>query len=177
MSERPWHYRRAPGALSEWLVLIPVLALEIGSALAIVLVRAVADPRPAGRVPETMPHVELSTAKRGSDTVARRESGPVHAMDTLDSEWRAAPAAVSADRPAHEQPHGQQSGQSPAASKEAAAARIMATLRGQGGRSAASIRGLAAAVGGKRSTVHGALANLIAAGAVARVGGEIVLRG
>jgi hypothetical protein len=54
----------------------------------------------------------------------------------------------------------------------------MAMLKAHGGRlEAASVRGLANIIGAKRSTVHNAIVLLFAGGAVARVGGHLVLRG
>ena len=53
----------------------------------------------------------------------------------------------------------------------------MDTLKASGGKlSGASVRGLAAKVGARKSTVHIALAGLIASGVVVRIGEELVLR-
>ena len=62
--------------------------------------------------------------------------------------------------------------------RTAAGKRIVDMLKDHGGRlEAASVRGLANIIGAKRSTVHNAIAALIAGGAVARVGSQLVLRG
>lgn len=61
-------------------------------------------------------------------------------------------------------------------SKADAGARIVDTLASHGGRiEGGSVRGLAALIGGRKSTVHNALAALIGAGIVAKVGTAFVL--
>lgn len=56
--------------------------------------------------------------------------------------------------------------------------RIVDALAGAGGRlEGGTVRRLAALIGGRKSTVHAALAALAASGAVARAGTELVLRG
>jgi hypothetical protein len=102
--------------LSEWLVLVGVIALELGSALSIVLVRSVSG-------------------------------GPRWALST---------GGVPQD---------------------AAATKIVDTLREQGGRArSGSVRRLGQAIGECKSTTWNALAALIAGGVIERVGSELVLR-
>jgi hypothetical protein len=63
-------------------------------------------------------------------------------------------------------------------SKAPAEKRIVDAIRDRGGRlEGGSVRRLAKMVRGRRSTVHNAVAGLIAAGIVARVSGQLVLRG
>jgi DNA-binding IclR family transcriptional regulator len=52
------------------------------------------------------------------------------------------------------------------------------TLRVRGGRlEGATVRGIAALIGGKRSTTYNALAALVASGVVTKLGSELVLTG
>jgi DNA-binding IclR family transcriptional regulator len=52
------------------------------------------------------------------------------------------------------------------------------TLREQGGCApGSSVRRLGRLIGERRSTVHNALAMLIASGVIERIGGDLVLRG
>lgn len=52
----------------------------------------------------------------------------------------------------------------------------MDTIKAKGGRlEDASVRGVARLIGGRKSTVHNALAGLLAAGVVAKVGTGLVL--
>jgi DNA-binding IclR family transcriptional regulator len=48
-------------------------------------------------------------------------------------------------------------------------------LKAKGALDDASVRGVAKLIGARKSTAHNAIAALIAAGVVARVGGELVL--
>jgi len=68
-------------------------------------------------------------------------------------------------------------GQGSAVSKAAAESRIVDTLKSRGGKlDDASVRGVARLIGGRKSTVHSALAALVSAGVVARFGSELVLQ-
>jgi DNA-binding IclR family transcriptional regulator len=51
------------------------------------------------------------------------------------------------------------------------------TLKRKGGKlEDASVRGIARLIGARKSTVHNAIAALISAGVVAKLGGQLVLR-
>lgn len=145
----------APVAVvSTWLVLVGVLALETGSALAVVLARSVDGP-------------------------ARRRRGP--AVSTAEPE--SVPVTAAVDTPP-EPVHGLREprrrpkrGQARAAgAKDVAAAKIVDKLREQDGRATGSVRRLGAMLGERKSTIHNALALLAASGIVERVGSDLVLR-
>jgi len=130
--------------LSEYLVLIAVLALEIGSALSVVLVKSVSTPvrRSMGRIAPADDH---KPGKAGLSTVP----------DTLDKALPSSPRAKP---------------------RSATETLITAALSDSGGKlSDATVRGLASKIGARKSTVHNALAGLMAAGIVARDGEDIVL--
>jgi hypothetical protein len=123
----------------------------LGSSLAVVLARSVDTPRgnPVG-----------GPLPAGVDDEGRAPSKP------------AEPVQVSAAEPRRAK-----RGQSAAGSKSAAASKIVETLQAAGGRApAGSVRRLGQAIGERKSTVHNALAALVASGVVERVGGELVLR-
>ena len=127
-------------------VLVGVLALEVGSSLAVVLARSV-------------------------DTGARR--------------LRGRPLAAAVDTPTPAPPKPAEPVQPPARApqrakgrKGAAAAKIVDTLRVQGGRApTASVRRLGRSIGATKSTTFNALAMLVASGVIERVGADLVLRG
>jgi hypothetical protein len=160
-----------PSLLAQWLVLVAVLALELGSALAVVLVRAAGAPH------------------RSQSQRASVDGGTVDNRDGRSVDSRAPGAAVSKPAPPKRAPlatpqrttrgqsKGKRLGPSDAVSKADAGARIVDTLQAQGGRiEGGSVRGLAALIGGRKSTVHNALAALIGAGVVAKAaGGALVL--
>jgi hypothetical protein len=61
-------------------------------------------------------------------------------------------------------------------SKAEAESKVVSLIKDRGGKlERGSARGVAKLIGGKKSTVHSALAGLIAAGVVAKVGGALVL--
>jgi hypothetical protein len=170
-------FAATPAGIGEWLVLIPVLALEIGSALAAALARSglVVPAAAPGSVHAMRPYADLRQPEPDTDTAARSERASV---DTQSPAITATTASrQEAPKGSRGQVHGRRVGQPTALGRGATEARIVDTLRTQGGRVDATVRSLATTIGAKRSTVHNALAGLLAAGAVARVGGELVLRG
>jgi hypothetical protein len=133
-------------ALSTWLVLVGVLALETGSSLAVVLARSVDSPPRRRRSPQT----------------AAVDSP---APDTSQTEK----AAVAPSEPQPRAKRGQ-------GRKDAAADKIVDTLRQHGGRApTGSVRRLGAMIGERKSTVHNAIAMLAAAGVIERIGSELLL--
>jgi hypothetical protein len=144
--------------VSTWLHLVVVLFLEIGSALGLIVARAVA---PWESAPVNV-REDLETGHGGQI-----------AESTTDAQTPMNAGVVAADetrgRTRRKQP--------PVTSKADAQARLVDMLRDNGGKLVdEGVRGLASLIGGKRSTVHNALAGLLAAGIVARVSGELVLR-
>jgi hypothetical protein len=132
--------------LSHWLVLVGVLALEVGSALAVVLVRA-AGPREGRRV-------------------------PVH-------EFQGKMPPQPAEPPAGPQRVSKKSRRGrPAKERLEAQAKVIDLLKANRGRlpKNSTTRKLGKMAGARKSTMHLALAALIAAGAVARTAsGGLVL--
>jgi hypothetical protein len=176
------------GVVSEWMVLIGVVALELGSALSVVLVRAAAV-YPPWTAPQSTA-VDRQAPKRAAEPVDGRERVP--APETrrqrnapVDAESaRVAPFVRStavATGPGRKsvvrRTANRRLGQVAVATKADAQARLVDTLKAQGGRiEGASIRGLAALIGARRSNVHNALAALVAAGTVAKIGTALVLQ-
>jgi hypothetical protein len=86
------------GTLSEWLVLVPVLALEIGSALAVILVQSVSGGNSSRGTPS---YVELSMAKPSPNTSVKRGTAPeARVKPSVRQSVRELPAlnAANADR-------------------------------------------------------------------------------
>jgi hypothetical protein len=150
--------------LSEWLVLIGVVALELGSALSIVLVRSV-----AGGHKSALSTVAASQAH--TKAVDSREPVP----PSVPQRPRA--GSVRANSAPSRSPRRQSARTRSTGSKDAAATKIVDTLREQGGRApGGSVRRLGQAIGECKSTTWNALAALIAGGVIERVGSELVLR-
>jgi len=155
--------------LSEWLVLVGVIALELGSALSIVLVRSVSGG----------PRWALSTAGAPQTPAALARTKPVDRQKPVPSSVPPRPrtASVGANSAASRPSRGQSARTRQSGSKDAAATKIVDTLREQGGRApGGSVRRLGAMIGERRSTTWNALAALIASGVIERVGSELVLR-
>lgn len=116
-----------------------------------------------------------------TDTAAQGQS--VDSEASADGATPAAkPARTPVDTPSRTAPRprrGRRLGQSSGLSKEAAGKQIVDTLQAQGGRiEGGSVRGIAKLLGVSKSTVHNALAGLIAGGIVAKAaGGALVLTG
>lgn len=156
--------------LSQWLVLVPVLALEVGSALAGVLVRTVSD-QVAVSKPASDGQPEIGQVEAASD-----QASVARSVSIVDTDKRAITTSeLSKARPART---GRKArlGHVVVADRATAAGRIVDKLRDQGGRlETASVRGIAALIGARKSTVHTAVAGLVAAGVIARDAGELVL--
>jgi hypothetical protein len=162
--------------LTDWLVLIPVLALEVGAALAGVLVHSVGGHRPSmskgAPQPATMPEPRSAAV----DSLVR-ESAPwtpalVKAAASAKSGAKRRCSLVGPERVST-----RRLGNATVATKVDAQQAIVSTLQVNGGRmDGASVRGLAALIGAHKSNVHNAIAALIAAGTVARLGGGLVLQ-
>jgi hypothetical protein len=164
----------APAALSQWLILVPVLALELGAALAAVLVQAVA--------------AEAKASVVNTDACSTTEGNPIR-----PSGPRANPAIGKADRPSGHprakggrQARGRRLGRTvstakPAkkrrvATKRAARERILGLIEARGGRlEGGSVRTIAKLTKLGRTTVHSALGILIASGSVVKAGKALVL--
>lgn len=162
------------GLVSEWMVLIGVIALELGSALAVVLVRAAgashssASPRTARQAAsvdrQAVDGRERAPASKALDPA---KSGVGANSGTRRQSTRTASGLVSTRR----------LGPATVVTKAAAQAALVNTLKSHGGKvEGMSVRGLASLIGATKSTAHNAIAALIAAGTVARIGGELVLK-
>lgn len=126
--------------LSEWLVLVAVLALECGSALAVVLVQAF-SPRPA------------------SHAVTARGSAP-------SRKQVAASTAVQREVVQVVQPHEHKALDLVPTAREEVKKRILAQLKASGGSKVASERGLAKLIGTSKPTARRALQSLVLAGVI-----------
>lgn len=155
------------GTLTDWLVLIPVLALEVGAATAALLVQAAGPVRtPVRTQPLPAPVSAIEAVPSGAVHAAQPA---VSTKANVDSKTPAVTAPKVSTRRAL--------GQAGKASKATAETAVVDTLKARGGRLPdASVRGLAALLSVPKSTVHNALAALIATGAVAKIGTELVLR-
>jgi hypothetical protein len=161
-----------PDRLNDLLVLLAVLMIEAGGGLSLAIGMALQT------VPETLRLVEQK-AGDGDKDIAGHSSSP-NSTTTTAAQPESASMRVVASKPSRQRPdmstarpprRGRQS-------KATAEKRIVDAIRGRGGRlEGGSVRRLAKMVRGRRSTVHNAVAGLIAAGIVARVSGQLVLRG
>ncbi len=135
----------APAVLSEWLVLVPVLALEIGSAFAGVLVQSFAAPR-------MVQASALSPQSNRKEPVvqkpAKEQAVPVVQARLI--EISEAQPTVCQD----------------------VKKRIVNQLKANGGSAHASERGLAKLIGTSKPTARRALQGLIAAGVIAAEAGR-----
>ena len=161
------------GLLSDWLVLVPVLALEIGAALSLVLIQAVSGSSAVQAAPKTANVVDAEPAEPHQHTAAQPGSLPTARVDnkTPATKPKRASKAKRSKRA-----NRRRLGQPAPASKEAVKLRLVDSLRAEGGKlDDASVRGVAKLIGAKKSTVHNAVAGLIASGVVAKVGTGLVL--
>jgi uncharacterized membrane protein len=158
-----------PKALGDLLVLVGVLALEMGSALSVLLVRSVAldKPKPTVQTSWTaalQEHRPALPAPAADDVPLKVLDSPV--LDNTE-------AAVRAPQLSKRRGLGS-FGRKRQQDIEAA---VLDRLKASGGQlSDASVRGLASMVGAPKSTVHLALGALVASGLVAKVGEALVLR-
>jgi hypothetical protein len=167
--------------LSELLVLLGVIALEAGSALSIVLVRAVGGSHDAASswtapqhsgVDRQAPEPARSPVDRQTPAPAPNAPGPAKPCVGANSRSRHQPTRAVPDRVST-----RRLGPATVATKADAKTAIVSTLRDHGGKlEGASVRGLAALIGAHKSNVHNALTALIGAGAVAKVGTALVLQ-
>ena len=156
-------------ALSQWMTLVAVLALEIGSALAVLLVKSVQ--------PATV-HKPVSYAAP-VDSQKPTTTGFQLSTDTGAVDTPVQPAALPAPDcpPPAEQPRRRRLGPMAKRGKDEVADQLVDTIKAAGGKlPEASVRGLAGRIGASKSTVHNAVVALIAAGVVTRIGEELVLR-
>ena len=150
--------------LSEWLVLAPVMALEVGAALALVLVHAVSSVRPASETANVVEQTADSRAgqppQSGSapDTTKSPSSFgnpvPVRASKRTPSKAR--------KRTRHKGGKGVGGGQS----GKARPANIVDLLKARGGHFKGGQRGIAKALGLSKSRINEILHELAASGAV-----------
>ena len=161
--------------VGEWMVLVGVVALEIGSALAAVLVQTVrgsaVQPRGVGQEATSEPQEGVGRPSEAAATVDTSAGQP--------ASQRVSKAATGKCPRGHRLGH---LGRTPAGQRRTSTGqRIVDALRDSGGRlEGASVRGIARLIGSNKSTVHGALAGLIAAGVVARaaqLGSTVCLTG
>lgn len=167
--------------LRPWLVAMVALLVEVGSVFGFMTASGSGSWQRA---------IEIERAEQGgavdSEPASNVDSGAAVSADarapatTQVSASKANPARTPADTPLRTAPRprrGRRLGQSSGPSKEAAGRQIVDTLQAQGGRiEGGSVRGIAALIGGKRSTVHAALAGLIGSGVVVKAaGGALVL--
>jgi hypothetical protein len=161
--------RVATTTLAEWLVLVPVLTLELGAALAAVLMESVVA-EPAKR---SVGGDRASLASHGQRSAAGTSAG---AHGPLSGQ-----PAENAQRHGQSLGHGARTGRTDTKARQlpksdTVRAQILDALTGAGGRiEAASVRRLASLIAAPKSTVHGALGTLLASGAIVRAGKALAL--
>jgi hypothetical protein len=166
--------------LTDWLVLIPVLALEVGAALSGVLVQSACGRRnlPLSKdAPLTQAAVPAGKPVDGhAPTLAQEAKQP--RTQTVDANSPAAAPRRKRARTATERlSMRRRPGLVTTLTKVDAQVQLLDMLRRRGGRiEDASVRGLARLIGAKKSTAHNAIATLIGAGIVARLGSGLVLQ-
>lgn len=133
--------------LSEWLVLVPVLALEVGAALAMVLVQSVSGPQPA--LPTTQDEHKADTEP------AQRADSSLGAKDESE---RTPVKARKRTRDRGDKGGGGQSGRR--------LGNVVDLLKARGGQVSGGQRGIAKTLGLSKSRVNEVLHELAAAGAV-----------
>jgi hypothetical protein len=158
--------------LAEWLVLVPVLTLELGAALAAVLIESVmAEPsKPA--------LVGGDRAKLASHDQHSAAAPPIGATRCSVSGHSVGTGKANGQRQG--QRLGQRTGKSAKArglpKPGAVRTQILVILNAAGGRiEAASVRKLASLIAVPKSTVHEALGALLASGAIVRAGKALAL--
>lgn len=147
--------------LTEWLVLVGVVALEVGSALAGLLLASVSPPRVVTRAAEDTRDADAGKAAHTlADMPADKANGS-----------RGLPSRASG---------GQRLGTAGRLSRTDAGERIVDAIRERGGKldTGATARGIAQLIGGRKTTAHVALGALLAAGVVERLadGGLMLAR-
>lgn len=142
-------------AVSPWLALIPVLFLEFGSALSLVVLRAVSAPAPSQRTPAD----GLGTNTELGFAAGELPTHPGQQTPASGEPEGSGKTNVEPLRPARK----------PKADEQKIAAAVLAFVAGCGGKTFAGQRAIARAVGYSKSRVNEVLADLAAAG-------QIVLR-
>src|SRR5262249_51117588 len=153
--------------LTDWLTIVPVLALELGAALSLVLVQSVSAAQPAQQI---APVVELSADNRATDQPATPQTARLDSKSPV-SKPKTASKARRPQRYAK-----RRLGHSATVSKADAEKKVVQLVQDSGGKlQASSARGIAKLIGGKKNTGHSAVAGLITAGVLAKAGGGVVL--
>lgn len=166
----------AAGKLADWMVLVPVMALELGAALSVLLVQSVPSPA-AGSVQAG--HVTASQTQQTADVTRHQPATQPRAapVNDLDSKKAVTKPRTVSKPSVQKRASKRRLGQASGVRKADAQTAILDTLKGRGGKlDDASVRGIAQLIGGRKSTVHSALAGLVAAGVVTRMGSELVLQ-
>jgi hypothetical protein len=148
----------SPELLSMWLPLIGVLALEVGAAFAVLLVKAV-EPAPAHRAPGSAANDAPHVAAPALPQLVTAEV-PQIVPEAQAQDAPAAPPKVRAKRPTKDDDD------SGGGSRRRALGDLLGRLKSQGGELTATSRGLAALLGTSKGTVHRAIADAMAAGMI-----------
>ena len=156
--------------LADWLVLVPVLALELGAALSILLVQAVCGAPASGHA--RAPVVEQTLDSRTEGRPAQPQPSPVTPLDSKTPATK--PQTVSKPKPAKRAAR-RRLGQQTVVSKAEAEGKVVDMLKAKGSLDSASVRGVARLIGARKSTAHNAIVALVTAGVVAKVGSSLVL--
>ena len=162
--------------LTHWLTIVPVLALELGAALSMLLVQSVSGgqrPAPPMQTEAAAPPTKPVDRQTPASTPELQQPGTA----TVDINSPATRPPRKRARTATERLANRRLGPVTTLTKAAAQAALVDTLKSHGGQvGGTSVRRLASLIGATKSTAHNAIAALIAAGTVARIGGELVLR-
>ncbi|MGE0629292.1 MAG: hypothetical protein AB7O43_15820 [Hyphomicrobiaceae bacterium] len=155
-------------ALSKWLVLVPVIALELGSSLSVLLVKSLAPP---ARCAAPQPAVRTDEAEQAKEpTIAASEPYVRPAPEPLELIADNSGAIVKRSR------RPRALGSNGRTDRSAVEGAIVETLQRSGGKLPASVRTLAQRVAASKTTTHSALVALLASGAVVQVGSDLALR-
>lgn len=142
----------SPEVLSMWLPLVGVLALEIGSAFGVLLVRA------AGPVShEAVPGVASNRASQASP-VSHEDAAPPALVAVALGVPRPAQPCTSCPKTKDDD--------DPSGPRQRAMGELLERLKTEGGELTGTTRGLAKLIGTSRGTVHRAIADAVAAGMV-----------
>jgi hypothetical protein len=146
--------------LARWLTLVPALALELGAALAAVLMDAVG----AGQ--------RVIDKTVGADCPSYAGVAPSVSGQTVVK----SPKQHRGRRIGHRAPRAKPAKDRRTRANAAAQARILDALKKRGGRiEGGSVRKIAGLIGARKSTVHSAIALLLAAGAITKAGRTLLL--
>ena len=145
----------APAMLSEWLVLVPVLALEIGSAFAVLLVQAVSGPTRAVQPISRPGEVPVNVVTGSAAGNRKHEAAPTLVQ---------APTAKPVQQVVQPENTGAEDKVDHAREKVKSA--IVNQLKAHGGSLSSGERGLAKRLGANRSTMRRAINGLVMAGVV-----------